>query len=660
VSEDRDESPRIVLEDVAATVLELAAEPALQPLVARFLELVRNWAAPSAVVAAARDPRSEHGWRVLPAVSTGSVPLGIERSLAGLVQDAPACLTRPTVVRPREEVPGVKPRDNWIMPWSFEGESGLLLLRGVPRPCPENLGEALVLLSAPLWPRLLGGPAARVESLVEEMRGLSLRLQDETGRQLERLQAAAAGETPQRAADAGRLAALEQELASAREETARAARLAEQLGERLGGRDAAEQALRVERDEARAQAEQLRPQLAALESQLAAFESRAATLEAERDEARAQVQPLQARIELLDSQLAEERGVAQQVAPRLSALAAERDELQAELERLAARGESRAAERGEAGSEEQRRALDAAEAKARSSEESLIAAQRELAARRALGDPRELTERLARIETALETTTAERDRARNEVDRLAVQIESLRSERPAEKGHLEEQRRAGEAAETRARAAEEALATAQAQLTSAKALREKAEGRSRELATSWEGTLEALRVGLAAVRRAAFVPPGLRLSMEDAAAHMGPAAERQAPWLQIAILDRDPVGLDPLTEELEAAGLEVRIANYPEELGLLLRTPAARDLAAVVCDVMAFRPDQNVAGLFRAWDKDRPGLAYFLSYNSENSGELDRARRVPQSLTVAHLPRPLPKARVVDAMEMLAKRRAQG
>jgi hypothetical protein len=660
VSEDRDESPRIVLEDVAATVLELAAEPALQPLVARFLELVRNWAAPSAVVAAARDPRSEHGWRVLPAVSTGSVPLGIERSLAGLVQDAPACLTRPTVVRPREEVPGVKPRDNWIMPWSFEGESGLLLLRGVPRPCPENLGEALVLLSAPLWPRLLGGPAARVESLVEEMRGLSLRLQDETGRQLERLQAAAAGETPQRAADAGRLAALEQELASAREETARAARLAEQLGERLGGRDAAEQALRVERDEARAQAEQLRPQLAALESQLAAFESRAATLEAERDEARAQVQPLQARIELLDSQLAEERGVAQQVAPRLSALAAERDELQAELERLAARGESRAAERGEAGSEEQRRALDAAEAKARSSEESLIAAQRELAARRALGDPRELTERLARIETALETTTAERDRARNEVDRLAVQIESLRSERPAEKGHVEELRRAGEAAETRARAAEEALATAQAQLTSAKALREKAEGRSRELATSWEGTLEALRVGLAAVRRAAFVPPGLRLSMEDAAAHMGPAAERQAPWLQIAILDRDPVGLDPLTEELEAAGLEVRIANYPEELGLLLRTPAARDLAAVVCDVMAFRPDQNVAGLFRAWDKDRPGLAYFLSYNSENSGELDRARRVPQSLTVAHLPRPLPKARVVDAMEMLAKRRTQG
>ena len=654
MSEDRDESPRIVLEDVAATVLELAAEPALRQLVARFLELVRNWAAPSAVVAAARDSRGESGWRLLPAVSSGSVPLGIERSLAALVQDAPACLSRPTVVRPREEMPGVKPRDNWIVPWSFEGESGLLLLRGVPRPCPENLGEALVLLSAPLWPRLLGGPASRVETLVEEMRGLSLRLQDETSRQLERLQAATAGETPQHAADAGRLATLERELAAAREETTRAARLAEQLGERLSGRDAAEQSLRAERDEARAQAEPLRAQLAALEPRLASLES-------ERDEARAQAEPLRSQIALVESQLAEERSVAQQVAPRLSALAAERDALQAELQRLAARGASTGAERGagNAGNEEQRRALEAAEAKARSNEEALIAAQRELAARRALGDPRELTERLARIQTALETTTAERDRARNEADRLTVQLEALQSERGGDKGRSDELRRACEAAEAKARTAEEAATAAQAQLGNARALREKAEARSKELAASWEGTLEALRVGLAAVRRAAFVPPGLRLSMEDATAHMGPAADRPAPWLQIALLDRDPVGLESLTEELEAAGLEVRIANYPEELGLLLRTPAARDLAAVICDVMAFRPDQNVAGLFRAWDKDRPGLAYFLSYNSDNSGELDRARRIPQSLTIAHLQRPLLKGRVVEAMEVLAKRRAQ-
>jgi uncharacterized coiled-coil DUF342 family protein len=705
VSEDRDEKPRIVLEDVAPIVLELAAQPALPALVARFLELVRTWAAPSAVVAAARDPRSDSGWRLLPAVSVGSVPLGIERSLAGIVQDTPECLTRPTVLRPREDVPGVKPRDNWIVPWSFEGESGLLLLRGVPRPYPANLGEALALVSAPLWPRLLGGPAARVEALVEELRGLSLRLQDETSRQLERLQAASAGETtpPQGGTDDGRLATLEQELQSARETAERATRASQQLSERLRGVDAAERSLRAERDEARAQAQQLEPQAQQLQSQLAALESQRdearaqaqqlepqvqqlqeqlAALGSQRDEARAQAQQLepqaqqlesqvhqlqeqaqqhQSRAEALESQLAEERSVAQQLSPRLSALAAERDALQAELQQLASHGESLDSKRGsvDARIEEQRRVLEAAEQRARAGEETLVAAQRELAAMRALGEPKELRERLARIETALETTTTERDRARSETDRLAAQIEPLQSERTADKGRFEELRRACDAAETKARTAEEALAGVQAQLSNARALREKAETRSRELAESWERTLDALRVGLAAVRRAAFVPPGLRLSMEDAAAHMGPAAERPAPWLHIALLDRDPVSLDALTEELEAAGLDVRIANYPEELGLLLRTPGARDLAAVVCDVMAFRPDQNVAGLFRSWDKDRPGLAYFLAYNSDNSGELDRARRIPQSLTIAHLPRPLAKARLVETMEMLAKRRAQ-
>jgi uncharacterized coiled-coil DUF342 family protein len=628
----------------------------LPALVARFLEVVRTWAAPSAVLAAVRDPRSDSGWRLLPAVSVGSVPLGIERSLAGIVQDAPECTTRPTVLRPREDVAGVKPRDNWIVPWWFEGESGLLLLRGVPRPCPANLGEALALVSAPLWPRLLGGPASRVEALVEELRGLSLRLQHETGRQLERLQAATADETtpPQGGTDAGRLATLEQELQSAKETAEHATRTNQQLSERLSELDATEQSLQDERDEARAQAQQLQSQLTALQSQLAALES-------QRDEARAQAQPLQARIEVLESQLAEERGVAQQVSPRLSALVAERDALQAELQRLAARDASPASEPGsvDARIEEHRRAREAAEAKARAGEETLVAAQRELAAMRALGDPKELTERLARIETSLETTTTERDRARSEVDRLAAQIEPLQSERGADKGRLEELRRACDTAETKARTAEQALAGVQAQVGNARALREKAETRSRELAESWERTVEALRVGLTAVRRAAFVPPGLRLSMEDAAAHIGPAIGRPAPWLHIALLDRDPVGLDALTEELEAAGLDVRIANYPEELGLLLRTPGARDLAAVVCDVMAFRPDQNVAGLFRSWDKDRPGLAYILTYNSENSGELDRARRIPQSLTVAHLSRPLVKARLVETMETLAKRKTQ-
>jgi hypothetical protein len=138
-----------------------------------------------------------------------------------------------------------------------------------------------------------------------------------------------------------------------------------------------------------------------------------------------------------------------------------------------------------------------------------------------------------------------------------------------------------------------------------------------------------------------------------------PERERPAPWLRVALLDRDPVGLEELAEELEGTGIEIRIANYPEELGLLLRTPGARDLAAIICDVMAFRPDQNVAGLFRSWEKDRPGIAYYLTYNPDSSGETDRARRIPQSLTVGHLVRPLAKARLVEALETLARKKGQ-
>ena len=83
--------------------------------------------------------------------------------------------------------------------------------------------------------------------------------------------------------------------------------------------------------------------------------------------------------------------------------------------------------------------------------------------------------------------------------------------------------------------------------------------------------------------------------------------------------------------------------------------PAGLD--AVVCDVMSFRPDQNVAGLLRGWDKDRPGLAYFLSYDAQSPVELERARRMPNSLTAGHIQRPLTVARLSGALENLAAKR---
>ena len=124
----------------------------------------------------------------------------------------------------------------------------------------------------------------------------------------------------------------------------------------------------------------------------------------------------------------------------------------------------------------------------------------------------------------------------------------------------------------------------------------------------------------------------------------------------IALLDRDVVSLEPVAAELEAAGIEVRLAHQPEELALLLKSPDASAVDAIVCDVMSFRPDQNVAGLLRGWDKDRPGLASYLSYDAQSSVELERARRTPMSLTAGHITRPLTGARLGETLDNLAKR----
>jgi DNA-binding NtrC family response regulator len=171
-----------------------------------------------------------------------------------------------------------------------------------------------------------------------------------------------------------------------------------------------------------------------------------------------------------------------------------------------------------------------------------------------------------------------------------------------------------------------------------------------------EGAIAAFRLATAVVRRASFVPPALRVSIEEAAALVETPGERPSQWLRVVLLDRDAVGLETLAAELEAAGLDVRLANHPEEVALLLKTSDAHELSAAICDVMAFRPDQNVAGLFRSWDKDRPGLAFYLSYDVGNPAEADRARRVPTSLTVGHLARPLTSARLIEALETFARR----
>ena len=460
------------LDEAARAAAELARRDDAASVAAGFLELVQRWGAPSAVLTAVRDPAAPAGFRLAPLLCAGSLTLGIERTLARLVEDTPECLARPTVLR-GEEVPGIRVRDNVVVPWWSEGDSGLLVLRGVPRPNRAGLGEALALVGAVVWPRLIGAPATRVEALVRELQAAAARLEAEAGRQLGRLRAAIP--PPAAASDA-----------------AAAARISELEGE---------------------------------------------------------LQTLGRERESLTSELETAR----------------RERETAGLDLAAARQQSANA----------RRDLEAAREDRRNAERELDTARRELASGgRAAKDG-------------------------------------------AEPG-------AGQAAVTPVPAA-------------------------------WERARGALEVAVAAVRRAAFVPPMLRVSIEDVAELASPGP-RPARRLGLALLDRDVVALEPVAAELEAAGIEVRLANQPEELALLLRTPDAAIIDAIVCDVMSFRPDQNVAGLLRSWDKDRPGLACYLSYDPQSPVELERARRTPMSLTAGHIPRPLAVARLGETLDNLAKR----
>jgi hypothetical protein len=410
----------------------------------------------------------------VPTLCAGSLTLGIEKTLARLGEDNPECLARPTVVR-GEEVPGIRVRDNVVVPWWCEGDSGLLVLRGVPRPSRAGLGEAIALAGAAVWPRLLGSPATRIEAVLRELQGGAARLESEVTRQVERLQAV----TPQ---------------AAAAPDAASTARVGE--------------------------------------------------LEAE-----------------------------------LVALGRERDGLARELE--AARHERETA------------GLDLAAARQQTDN-----------ARRELETSRE------------DRRTAERD--------LGSALRELSAIK-----------RGGEAAGEPSTAAKEASSAA------------------------WERASAALKVAVAAVRRAAFVPPMLRVSIEDVAA-LASSDPRPARRLSIALLDRDVVSLEPVAAELEAVGIEVRLAHQPEELALLFKSPDARGVDAIVCDVMSFRPDQNVSGLLRGWDKDRPGLVAYLSYDMQSPVELERARRTPMSLTAGHIPRPLTGARLGETLDNLAKRLGKG
>jgi hypothetical protein len=153
------------------------------------------------------------------------------------------------------------------------------------------------------------------------------------------------------------------------------------------------------------------------------------------------------------------------------------------------------------------------------------------------------------------------------------------------------------------------------------------------------------------------VPPMLRVSMGSAEQHLKPHAA-PATTARVLFLDRDTSSVEVLAGDLEAAGVETLIAHYPEEVSFFLKTPDARKLTAVVCDVMAFRSDQDLTVLFRTWKQDAPTVSLLLAFKADNGAEAERAQRVPTVLTAGYLPRPLSKTKVAETLTNLNKRSA--
>ncbi len=560
-----DTCPLLPLEEVAQAVRELGAERTLEGFAARFLESVRRWAAPSAVLAAVRDPAVEGGWRLLPALCMGSGPLGAERAVRQLIEELPEDLTTARLVRPGQEIPGAKMRPNCLVPWTWEGESGVLMLRGVGGAGPANLADAIALLSAPAWPRVLGGPAERVESSVAELRRLAERLREEADRQVERLQAARTPAAPAPPAPdpvaAARMAELEQQLTTAKAEI-----------DRLSALDDAHRAEgTVER---------------LAEAQKAAAEAKT--------EARA------AKESLVEAREAE---------VKLKALV---EQLQAEKAASAwRREEERAAE--ETSAEKSKVAANAAEEALATTRKELEEAEGSVA--RLIVEREELRQQVSTLEKALGEAEEERDEFHRESTRLEKRLHALGVAQPPAAGEP-----GGQAAEPKPFSAE---------------------------------SVEVFRRALAVMRRTPFLPPPLRVAAQEAEVAAGAKLERNEVRARVVILDRDTPALEPLAGQLEAAGLDVKIASHPEEIALLLKTPEGRELDAAICDILAFRPDQNVAGIFRAWEKDHGGLALYVSFSRDSAPEVERAQRVPHSLTKGRFQRPLDWTELMSMLQSL-------
>ncbi|MCU0242781.1 MAG: hypothetical protein MUF51_10210 [Vicinamibacteria bacterium] len=282
-----------------------------------------------------------------------------------------------------------------------------------------------------------------------------------------------------------------------------------------------------------------------------------------------------------------------------------------------------------------------------------------------------LADSAARIDAAAtdkNSLEAERDRTRTEVNQLWATIQSLQTQILSENDRFgEEKKRLIERLDTteaRMREAETLRVAAEKERND---LRDHASGaieRAREaeeqaksLSARWDKTISAFKEAFVALRRTPFVPPTLRVCFAEAEPYLQESPSK-APGAspRVMLLDRDTGSLERFAGDIEAAGVDVLIAHYPEEVGLFLRSPEGRQLTALVCDVMALRSDQNLLEIVRAWRNDHPNLGLLLTFKADNSNEAERAQRIPVVFVAGYIPRPLDSRSILDAVATILRR----
>lgn len=461
------------------------------------------------------------------------------------------------------------------------------------------------------------------------------------------------------------LEAREKELQTERE--ARAAEQKELLAERAaraeeqkaaeqrrdeGGTQARERAeLEAARDQARRELDELKMQVEGLmrqaDGERGRWQEERAGIAAERYKALSESAQLRARVEELEQAAAAPR-------PEAATLPAAADtaheELRAQVSELEIR--LRAAEaQAEAERAERQNGLRALE---RSGEEvATLKAECSL-----LQEKLDVVER-SRVAAEHGRTLAEgeRDRARSESSPLWGTIESLQHQIHQERERFEDMMSKGPAGSPDdLRALEERLAEQTSRAQEAAAAVGRAQAELKALRERESAQQPALKSTLAALRRTPFVSPTLRVAMDGLESHAEHEPRRNPRTQRLLFLDRDPLSVEALAQDLEQHGAEVLVAHYAEEVSFFLKTSEARNVNALVADVMAFKSDQDMIERCRAWRQDLPSAALVVSYRTDNPIEAERARHVPGNLGAINVSRTVGREAL---LETLAKRPAK-